>query len=317
MTTGAMPIHIEATGIGFVEGPLVLGDALLFCDLHQGVVKRLRSGETTIVYDAGGVPNGIAIGPDGMLYVANNGGAMRWGQEGDQLVSRGFEETGFDARIDRVDLADGSIARVLDKVDGRRFQAIDDLVFHPTAGFWFTDLGRDGERSRTYGGIYWSSLDGSDVREVAYPLVNGANGLGVSYDGRTLYATEYGAGRLWSWSIEAPGRLRLEDGQPHGGRLLWQAPDALLLDSLKVAPSGNIVIATQPVGVFSVISPEGRYLGAVDVPDSFPTNICFDPGDDTVAYATLARTSRLARIEWDETHLGGANQSATQTGGSE
>jgi gluconolactonase len=193
MTTRAMPIHIEATGVGFVEGPLVHDDALLFCDLHRGVVKRLRGGETTIVYDAGGVPNGIAIGPDGMLYVANNGGAMRWDQEGDQLVSRGFEDSGFDARIDCVDLANGLISRVFDKVDGRRFQAIDDLVFDPTDGFWFTDLGRDGTRS--------------------------------------------------------------------------------------------------------------------------PTNICFDPNDDSVAYATLARTSQLARIEWDETCLG-ANEPASPSGDS-
>lgn len=297
-------VEMMVEGLGFPEGPVAHADGTVYvCDVHGGLVRRISGGVASIFVDLGGAPNGLAIGPDEWLYVANNGGAMRWERKDDLLLSHGFEPDGFDARIERVHLRTGAVERILDQVDGHKLQAIDDLVFDATGGFWFTDLGRDGPRGRSYGGIYWSSADGAHCREVFYPLVDGANGIGLSPDGRTLYATEYGAGRLWAWSIEDSRILAKTDGHPHGGRLIWQAPDALLLDSLAVTASGNIVVAAQPAGVFAVISPSGMHLASVYMPDGFPTNLCFDPNDSTAAYATLSSTGRLAKLRWCEPGL--------------
>lgn len=298
-----LDFDLVATGLGFPEGPLVLADGtILVGDLEGGVVRRI-GGEVSIFANTGGAPNGLALAPDGSIYVANNGGAMKWSRDGDRTISNGFETTGYDTRIERIDPTDGAVTRVLDKVDGRPLEAIDDLVFAPDGSFWFTDLGRNGERSRSYGGVYWSAGDGSAARSVAYPLVDGANGIGLSPDGTTLYVTEYGAGRLWTWTIEAPGRLVHEPGLAHGGRLLWQAPSAQLLDSLKVTAAGNIVIATQHTGVFSVISPAGELVATIAAPEEFPTNLCFDPRDPGTAYVTLSTTGRLMRTAWPEPGL--------------
>lgn len=299
--------HIDVLfgGLGFPEGPLVASDGTIYvCDIHGGLVLQIRDGQTSVLAALGGGPNGLALGPDSWLYVANNGGAMRWAREDGLLLSRGFEASGFDARIERIHLTDGRVERVLDRVDGRPLQAIDDLVFNPDGSFWFTDLGRDGARSRTYGGIYWCPADGGGCREVVYPLVNGANGIGLAPGGKTLYATEYGAGRLWAWQIAGPGQLQRIAGQAHGGRLLWQAPAAQLLDSLAMTASGNIIVAVQPTGLFAVIAPDGRHLGSVRMPEHFPTNLCFDPAHPSVAYATLSSTGSLARMDWPEPGLG-------------
>ncbi len=304
----APPIEILTRQAGFPEGPLVMPDgSIAFCDIKAGMIRRLDGDRLAALADVGGGPNGLALGPDGWLYVANNGGAMRWEELDGRTISKGFKQSGFDARIEKINLANGSIERVLDSVDGRAFQAIDDLVFDPSGeGFWFTDLGRDAEHSRTYGGVYWSKIDGSAICECAYPLVNGANGIGLSPDGSTLYATEYGAGRLWSWRVEGPGALASAEGQAHGGTLVWQAPGAQLLDSLKVTPRGNVVIATQHKGVFSVVSPAGELLTEIEMPEDFLTNLCFDPEDSSIAYATLSTTGRLVKFHWDEAQLSGA-----------
>jgi len=305
MMMGMAP-HIEnlVEDLGFPEGPVAHPNGTIYvCDVHGGLVRQIRDGRHSVLADLGGAPNGLAIGPDGWLYVANNGGAMAWERKDGLLLSRGFETEGFDARIERIHLRTGAVERVLDRVDGRALQAIDDLVFSEDGSFWFTDLGRDGEHSRSYGGIYWSSADGKNCRQAAYPLVNGANGIGMSPDGKTLYATEYGAGRLWAWTISAPGVLQKTGPHDHAGRLLWQAPNAQLVDSLAIAASGNIIIATQPAGVFSVITPSGTHLASIQTPDRFPTNLCFDPLDPTVVYATLSSMGSLAKLRWNEPGL--------------
>jgi len=298
-------IETIATDLGFPEGPLALGNGqFLFCDIRGGLIRQMTSGgSVSVIAAVGGGPNGLARAPDGSIYVANNGGRMRWRQEGTLLLSEGFLESGFDARIERLDTCSGMAVRVLDRIDGRPFQAIDDLLHDGSEGFWFTDLGRGGDRSRTYGGVYWCSTDGARCEEAAYPLPMGANGIGMSPDGRTLYATEYGAGRLWSWEIAAPGELRHLPGEEHGGSLLWQEPRGQLLDSLKVTRSGSIVIATQRSGCFSVVSPEGSLLATIPMPEDSPTNICFPDDEPEAAYATLSNSGRLVRIGWDEDRL--------------
>jgi gluconolactonase len=293
-------IDVVASNLGFIEGPVVRDGAIYLCDIKGGVIWRISENDKVVVADVGGGPNGLAFGPDGLLYVANNGGAMRWEKVGETTLSHGFETQGYDSRIERVDLSTSKVERIIDQINGRKFEAIDDLVFDPRGGFWFTDLGRDGHHHRTYGGVYWSDGTQNHCRELAYPLPMGANGIGLAPDSTKLYATEYGAGRLWVWDTNAPGELERSGDAPHGGRLLWQAPDAHLLDSLAVAPNGNIFIANQPGGVFSVISPQGVHLADLHMPEHFPTNLCFDPDLPNVAFVTLSSTGSLARIQWDE-----------------
>ena len=67
-----------AEGIGFTEGPLLLpsGDVLV-TSMSRGLLYRcpLDGGPPQVAAETGGGPNGLALGPDGAVYVAQNGNA--------------------------------------------------------------------------------------------------------------------------------------------------------------------------------------------------------------------------------------------------
>ena len=71
--------RIAARGLLFPEGPVVLADgSIALCEIARGTVSRVSpTGEVSVLANTGGGPNGMALGPDGALYVCNNGG-MRW-----------------------------------------------------------------------------------------------------------------------------------------------------------------------------------------------------------------------------------------------
>src|SRR5579871_3479740 len=76
---GAMPdIRILASGLGFPEGPVWMADGSVILGEISGkkVTRVARDGSKTEIGKAGGGPNGVATGPDGALYVCNNGCAV-------------------------------------------------------------------------------------------------------------------------------------------------------------------------------------------------------------------------------------------------
>src|SRR3954466_14152053 len=65
-----------ATGLQFPEGPVAMPDGTVLCvELKRGTVDRVHpDGTVEVVASPGGSPNGLAIGPDGAVYVCNSGG---------------------------------------------------------------------------------------------------------------------------------------------------------------------------------------------------------------------------------------------------
>src|ERR1700760_4615712 len=75
----AMPdIKILARDLGFPEGPVWMADGSVILGEISGkkVTRVAPDGSKTEIGKAGGGPNGVATGPDGALYVCNNGGAV-------------------------------------------------------------------------------------------------------------------------------------------------------------------------------------------------------------------------------------------------
>src|SRR5687768_1775145 len=102
------------------------------------------------------------------------------------------------------------------------------------------------------------------------------NGVGLSPDEMTLYVAESASACSLAFDLDAPGVIRRSDfPSSHGGRMFYQAPTYCVFDSLKVDSAGNVCVATIIDGSISVISPGGKLLERVPVPDPGPTNLCF------------------------------------------
>ena len=296
--------RILATGLRFPEGPVSMPDgSMLLVEIARGTVSRVGAdGAVSVVASPGGGPNGLAVGPDGALYCCNNGG-FAWIDDG-KTLRPSFQPADYSGgRIERIDPASGEVSVLYHACNGRELRGPNDIVFDAEGGFYFTDLGKNRARERDHGGVYYARADGSAISEIAFPVLT-ANGIGLAPDGRTLYVAETETARLWAFDIVAPGKIaRRPLPSPHGGRLVIGLAGYQRFDSLAVAESGNICVATLVTGAISVVSPGGELLRQVMMPDPATTNICFGGPERRTAYVTLSGSGRLAVMEWDEPGL--------------
>jgi gluconolactonase len=289
---------IIAEGLRFPEGPVAMADGSVIVTEAAGgrLTRVMPDGRKITISEHTGSPNGAAMGPDGKCYVANNGGAAwREDAKGIRPVVEVAEYTG--GRIERVDVSTGQVEALYTHCDGRRLNAPNDLVFDAYGGFYFTDMGKTRARDMDRGAIYYARADGSLIREVVFPALT-PNGIGLSPDGRILYCADTDAARLWAFDIIAPGEIK------RGRRAIAQCGGTLqFFDSLAVDSAGNICVATLINGGITVISPDGKDIRHIPMPDMFTTNICFGGPDLRTAYVTLSTTGRLAAVQWDRPGL--------------
>ena len=292
-------MHEIVSGLKFPEGPIAMPDgSVLVVEIMRGTLSRVTlNGGITVVAETGGGPNGAAVGPDGAVYICNNGG-FEWHEIAGFTVPGNQPASYRGGSIQRVDLGSGRVETLYAECDGRPLRGPNDLVFDASGGFWFTDHGKIRERDRDWGGLYYARPDGSLIREVVFPL-DSPNGVGLSPDGTRIYVAETFTGRVWQWDVVRPGEVA--EGMPlapGGGTLLAGLPGYQLLDSLAVDADGNVCVATLVNGGITVLSTFGEVLEHVATGDPLTTNICFGGRDGRTAFITCSGTGRLVAVEW-------------------
>jgi gluconolactonase len=294
------------SGLRFPEGPIAMpdGSVILVEMFGPRITRVLPDGTKQTVADIVGGPNGLALGPDGALYLCNNGGCFTPVDMGELLFPGPFDPSRYiGGRIQRVDIDSGEVTDLYTECDGRPLRAPNDLVFDAHGGFWFTDHGIRNSEARTSDltAIYYAKADGSSITEVAFP-VDAPNGIGLSPDGSKVYWAETHTGRVFQRTISSPGVLAEGGGIVDTSVVLCGLPGLQLLDSLAVDGAGNVCVATLVNGGVTVISPSGEILEHIPTGDLLTTNICFGDSDGSGeyrdAYITSSGVGKLLRMRW-------------------
>lgn len=288
-----------ASGLRFPEGPIAMpdGSVVLVEMFGKCITRVLPDGSKSTVAKIEGGPNGIAIGPDGALYLCNNGGCFTEVDFMGLTFPGPFTPSNYiGGRIQRVDMKTGVVTDLYTECDGHKLRGPNDIVFDKSGGMWFTDHGIRHDRSSDLTGIYYAKTDGSMIREVVFPS-EAPNGIGLSPDGKTLYWAETHTGRVFKATVVAPGEIApFSSIDPSA--CLCGLPGLQLLDSLAVDGDGNVCVATLLNGGITVISPSGKILRHIATGDPLTTNICFGGSDYQTAYITLSGTGKLVSMKW-------------------
>ena len=253
-----------ATGFSFVEGPLWHRGRLWFSDVNGDKLRTVtRDGKVVeVLANSGGLPNppaGKSIGSNGLVPAADGRVLMA------QMGAR---------RIVKVDAA-GRIEPFLDRLDGKRLNSPNDMIYAPDGSLWITDppfglyngMDKDPAKELPFNPVlrYAGGRLTAPVTDLVLP-----NGIGLSPKGDALYIADFGQATIFAYPLSAGGRLGARrtvftfPKEPGGGA-----------DGLKVDRRGNLW-ATGPGGIW-IMTPAGRQLGRIRLPE-VAANIAFGEG---------------------------------------
>jgi gluconolactonase len=295
-----MDYRVITEGLQFPEGPLELpGGDVLVTEIRDGTLTRVKpDGSKSTFAVTGGGPNGAALGPDGAIYVTQNGG-FSWSErtmpDGTTAVFPGEQPDDYIGGQIQWVSPDGSQVKTLySECNGERLKGPNDLVFDTEGNFYFSDLGKNRARDRDRTGIYYASADGKMIKELIFPMES-PNGIGLSPDGKVLYIAETPTARVWAVPLSGPGAA--------AGRFILATVQGVppsnvaSLDSLCVDGEGNVLVATLVNGGITSISPDGSSLTHTPCPDILTTNCCFGGPDLRTLYVTLSTTGKLIAFD--------------------
>jgi gluconolactonase len=207
-------MKVIATNLGFPEGPVVMPDgSILVVEMRLGKITRVGpNGKVSLFAEPGGGPNGQAIGPDGRIYVCNNGG-VRWLERHGEHIALGHESPYYTGgRIEVIDPTTGKVERLYNECEGRPLSAPNDPLERPN-GVGLSPDGKFVYVADTPSGRLWCwKITGpGEVERLSPPNAAGAKMIGqtprfgrfdslkVSASGRILVATLADGGITEFW----------------------------------------------------------------------------------------------------------------------
>lgn len=277
-----------AAVVCFLEGPAVDATGNVFFSDIAGsrILKMDPKGVVTVFRADSGRTNGNCFDAQGRL-ISCEGGEQGPGRR----------------RIVRTDMKTGDVEVLTDKFDGKRYNSPNDCCVDGKGRIWFTDPRYGADRSdleMDVEGVY--RIDGGKVtRVLTQKEIDRPNGIAVSPDSKSLYVIDShpkigGNRKIWAFDLAEDGSLSKQRAVYDFGR--GRGGDGMRVDmkgNLWVAaginrPRGNAGESLDvPAGVY-VISPAGKMLGRIPIPEDLITNLAFGGPERKTLYVTAGRT---------------------------
>ena len=271
----AMKPTVVAEGLEFPEGPTWLGPQRVAVTQIRGqCVSLWDDGRLTKIANTGGGANGATLGPDGALYVANNGGVAL--DHGGHWLA----EPQVAGRIQRVTL-EGEVSDVATALPGAPPNRPNDLCFGPDGLLYYTDPHNwENLPNVDPGRVARTTLDGRVELVATVPLF--PNGIAFGPDDR-LYVAQSMTSTILVMDAR-PGTTFTEFAKLPSGY-----PDGFCFDR-----DGRVYVAGSLGDVLVVFERDGRVAEVIDMgKGTEPTNCCLGDG---VLYVTLSGTGQLVTL---------------------
>jgi len=287
----AQKIEIAAT-VSETQGPATEGPTadkegnVYFTEMRtQRIMKLSKDGVLSTYREKSNLAIGLLIDPQGRLIACEGGGQPR---------------------VTRTDLRTGKIEILAEKYLGVPLKGPNDVTIDSNGRLYFTD---------TNGiAVYRIDTSGKLSRILSAPDIERPNGIQVSPDDKKLYLVESnraegGARMIRSYDLQPDGTVR--NMHIHYNFYPGRSADGMSIDikgnlyasagtSRLRGPdsAGNISAETldTKTGVY-VISPQGKLLHFIPIPEDTITNNTFGGGDMKTLYITAGKTLYKVRTE--------------------
>jgi gluconolactonase len=265
----AKPLTAPGSFTPGIEGPAVDASGHIFAvNLSRqqtiGRVDQLGTAEIFVTLPGKSTGNGIRIGTDGTLYVA--------------------------------DYVEHNVLRIHPQTREIKIHAHNPHFNQPNDLTLATDgtlFASDPNWKEGTGQIWRIDPDGSTHR-----LAEGmgtTNGIELSPDGTRLYVNESVQRNLWFFTVTATKTLSHK-------QLLRRFAD-FGFDGMRCDVDGNLYVTRHGKGTIVKLSPSGEILTEIKIPGENPTNLCFGGEDGRTVYVTEAKQGRLIQFRVDRPGL--------------
>jgi gluconolactonase len=259
--------------------------------LMQRIMRFSKDGVFSVFRERSNVANGLVIDLQGRLIAAEGAASP--------TAERSGMKTGGTPRVTRTDLRTGRMEILADKYDGKPLSGPNDVTIDGRGRLYFTDS--------SGAAVYRIDAPGKLARILAAPDIQRPNGIQISPDDRTLYVVEANGAEGGARLIRAYDLL--PDGTARNMRVHYNFYPGRSADGMSVDTQGNVYAAAgmhrtrgtaetldTKCGIY-VISPEGKLLKFIPVPEDYITNTAFGGPDMKTLYITAGKTLYKIRNE--------------------
>lgn len=293
-TAASQPEVSVATTLAFTEGPAEGPDGMIyFTDVTNNRILRLNP--QTRKHEV-------------FRADSNRANGLLFDDQGRLIACEGSDAEHNNPRVTRTDMKTGKVETIAGEYQGKTFNAPNDVTIDAKGRLYFTDPVPDAtseEAAKPHNvigtsGVYRIDKDGKITRILAPPETEWPNGLVISPDDKTFYLIEAnkiegGTRAIRAYDLSADGTLS-------NRRVLYNFYPGRSADGMAIDIEGNLYAAAglhrrrgthetldTKCGVY-VISPQGKLLRFIPIPEDTITNTAFGGADHKTLYITAGKT---------------------------